>query len=48
MYGVVIRDDHYPVSSEISDLQNFWLHAMCSCTEQYFTYCIKFAEKTDD
>jgi len=22
-----------PVSSEISDLRNFWLHAMCACTE---------------
>jgi len=22
-----------PVSSEISDLRIFWLHAMCACTE---------------
>jgi len=22
-----------PVSSDISDLRNFWLHAMCACTE---------------
>jgi len=22
-----------PVPSEISDLRNFWLHAMCKCTE---------------
>jgi len=22
-----------PVSSEISDLRNFWLHTTCSCTE---------------
>jgi len=21
------------VSSEISDLRNFWFHAMCACTE---------------
>jgi len=21
------------VSSEFSDLRNFWLHAMCACTE---------------
>jgi len=27
-----------PVSSEVSDLQNFWLHAMCACTELYSTY----------
>ena len=27
-----------PVSSEISDLRNFWLHAICSCTEQHPRY----------
>jgi len=29
-----------PVSSEISDLRNFWFHAMCACTEQQATYQI--------
>jgi len=28
------------VSSEISDLRNFWLHAMGTCTEKYSTYQI--------
>jgi len=27
-----------PVSSEIFDLRNFWLHTTCACTEQYFAY----------
>ena len=31
---------HRPVLSEISDLQNFWLHAMYACTEEYFAYDI--------
>ena len=31
-----------PVSSEISDLLNFWLHAMCACTESYSTYQIRW------
>jgi len=31
-----------PVSSEISDLRNFWLHAMCACTEWYSTYQIRW------
>jgi len=30
------------VWSEISDLRNFWFHAMCSCTEQHFTYQIRW------
>jgi len=33
---------HFPqlaVSSEMSDLRNFWLHAMCKCSEYYSTYC---------
>jgi len=31
-----------PVSSELSDLRNFWLHAMCACTEKYSTYQIRW------
>jgi len=31
-----------PVSSEISDLRNFWLHTMYACTEQYSTYQIRW------
>jgi len=30
------------VSSEISDLRNFWLHAMCGCTGWYSTYQIRW------
>jgi len=26
------------VSSEMSDLRNFWLDAMCKCSEYYSTY----------
>jgi len=32
---------HFPqlaVSREMSDLRNFWLHAMCKCSEYYSTY----------
>jgi len=25
-----------------SDLQNFWLHAICACTEQHSTYQIRW------
>ena len=31
-----------PVSSDISDLRNFWLHALCTCTEQHSTYQIRW------
>ena len=31
-----------PVSSEISDLRIFWPHAMCACTEQYYTYQMRW------
>jgi len=31
-----------PVSSEISHLRNFWLHALCTCTEWYPTYQIRW------
>jgi len=31
-----------PVSSEISDLRNFWLHTIYACTEQYSTYQIRW------
>jgi len=31
-----------PVSREISDLWNFWLHAICACTEQHSTYQIRW------
>jgi len=31
-----------PVSSEISDLRNFWLHTICACTESYSTYQIRW------
>jgi len=31
-----------PASSEISDLQNFWLHTMYACTESYYTYQIRW------
>jgi len=31
---------HFPVSCEISELRNFWLHAMYACTEWYSTYQI--------
>jgi len=33
------------VSSEISDLRNFWLHAMCACTEWYSTYEIHWENR---
>jgi len=31
-----------PVSSEIFDLGNFWLHTICACTEQHSTYQIRW------
>jgi len=34
-FGIDVATD--PVSSEISDLQNFLLHVMCTCTEWYST-----------
>jgi len=37
-----------PAPSEISDLQNFYLHGMCACTEWYCSVHFKYAEKTYD
>jgi len=31
-----------PVSSEISDLRNFWLYAVYACTEEHSTYKIRW------
>jgi len=30
-----------PASSEISDLRNRWLHAICACAEWYSRSCIR-------
>jgi len=31
-----------PVSSEISDLRNFWLHTMYACTDWYSSWQIRW------
>jgi len=31
------------MSGEISDLQNRWLHTICTCAEQYSRWCISQA-----
>jgi len=31
---------NFPVSSELSDLCNCWLHPICACTEWYSRSCI--------
>jgi len=31
-----------PVSSEISDLRNFWLYALYACTKYYSKYLIRW------
>jgi len=31
-----------PISGKIFDLRNFWLRAMCACTEQYSTHQIRW------
>jgi len=33
MFTAVVPNRGFPVSSEISDLRNFWLHAFCACTQ---------------
>jgi len=33
MLILTLKTSFNPVSSEISDLRNFWLHAMCACAE---------------
>jgi len=32
-FVTICHSQESPVSSEISDLRNFWLHAMCACTQ---------------
>ena len=45
--GTSCIDDQtsFPVSSEISDLRNFWFHTMYACTEQYSTYQIRWENR---